>query len=143
LGKHIGFRRRHPQQKTIRLADIIGAVEDTLQIATVRAPSARQDRTQVLWDPVYAKVVDSRRLVTFRSLVLEQLAKGVKAQQKTSTESRCVQTCIQPQHPHQRTQLGLRAGAVCGGSGMNSCKTIGHEIDETRQLGFGMPDWFN
>jgi Rrf2 family iron-sulfur cluster assembly transcriptional regulator len=31
---------------------------------------------------VYAKVVDSRRLVTFRSLVLEQLAKGVKVQQK-------------------------------------------------------------
>jgi Rrf2 family iron-sulfur cluster assembly transcriptional regulator len=76
--------RLHRNADDVSVADIIGAVEDTPQIAKVRAPSARQDMTQDLWDSVNAKVFDLMQSVTLRSLVLEKLAKGVKVQQKAA-----------------------------------------------------------
>jgi Rrf2 family iron-sulfur cluster assembly transcriptional regulator len=45
-------------------------------------PSAVQDMAQDLWDSMDAKVFDFMQSVTLRSLVLEQLAKGIKIQQK-------------------------------------------------------------
>ncbi len=45
-------------------------------------PSAVQDMTQDLWDSVDTKVFDFLQSVTLRSPMLEQLARGVKVQQK-------------------------------------------------------------
>ncbi len=65
----------------ISVADIINAVEDP-------APKAKPqdmptpDMAQDLWDTMNAKVSDFMQSVTLRSLVLEQLAKGVKIEQK-------------------------------------------------------------
>jgi Rrf2 family iron-sulfur cluster assembly transcriptional regulator len=75
------YRLQH-NADDVSVADIIGAVDDTPQTAKVQTPSATQDMTQDLWDAVDAKVFDLMQSVTLRSLVLEQLAKGVKVQQK-------------------------------------------------------------
>ena len=63
----------------ITVADIIGAVEDPAPKA--EAP-ASPDMAQDLWDAMNAKMLDFMQSVTLRSLVLEQLAKGVKIEQK-------------------------------------------------------------
>ena|SRR5450830_1860733 len=65
----------------ITVADIICAVEDA---PPKRAPKDEitQDMAQDLWDSMNAKVLDFMQAVTLRSLVLEQLAKGVKIEQK-------------------------------------------------------------
>ena len=64
----------------ITVADIIGAVEDPTPKA--EAPAASPDMAQDLWDAMNAKMLDFMQSVTLRSLVLEQLAKGVKIEQK-------------------------------------------------------------
>ena len=66
----------------ITVADIISAVEDApAKVSTSEAMPAN-DMAQDLWDAMNAKVLDFMQSVTLRSLVLEQLAKGVKIEQK-------------------------------------------------------------
>lgn len=65
----------------ITVADIIGAVEDQAPKQEVEQ-GATKDMAQDLWDSMNAKVAEFMQSVTLRSLVLEQLAKGVKIEQK-------------------------------------------------------------
>jgi len=66
----------------ITVADIISAVEDPAPKGSASDVPAGQDMAQALWDSMNAKVLDFMQSVTLRSLVLEQLAKGVKIEQK-------------------------------------------------------------
>jgi Rrf2 family iron-sulfur cluster assembly transcriptional regulator len=66
----------------ITVADIIGAVEDAAPEVKPADASANKDMAQDLWDSMNAKVFEFMQSVTLRSLVLEQLAKGVKIEQK-------------------------------------------------------------
>jgi Rrf2 family iron-sulfur cluster assembly transcriptional regulator len=67
----------------ITVADIIGAVEDEAPAkSSTETVSAAPDMAQDLWDTMNAKVLDFMQSVTLRSLVLDQLAKGVKIEQK-------------------------------------------------------------
>ena len=66
----------------IRDRDIIVAVEDAAPRANAKEPEPTQDMAQDLWDSMNAKVLDFMQSVTLRSLVLEQLAKGVKIEQR-------------------------------------------------------------
>ncbi len=68
----------------ITVADIICAVEDPAPKVDAKATAATPDMAQDLWDSMNAKVLDFMQSVTLRSLVLEQLAKGVKIEQKTA-----------------------------------------------------------
>lgn len=67
---------------SITVADIINAVEDTPPKISATDLVPAQDMAQDLWDAMNAKVLDFMQSVTLRSLVLEQLAKGVKIEQK-------------------------------------------------------------
>lgn len=64
----------------ISVADIICAVENSS--AKTKRPKAAL--AQDLWDCVNAKVLEFAQSVTLNSLVLDQLAKGVKIDQKRS-----------------------------------------------------------
>lgn len=66
----------------ITVADIISAVEDSPAKDKAQEAAPAQDMAQDLWDSMNAKVADFMRSVTLRSLVLEQLAKGIKIEQK-------------------------------------------------------------
>jgi Rrf2 family iron-sulfur cluster assembly transcriptional regulator len=66
----------------ITVADIIMAVEDAPARTNSKEPEPTQDMAQDLWDSMNAKVLDFMQSVTLRSLVLEQLAKGVKVEQR-------------------------------------------------------------
>jgi Rrf2 family iron-sulfur cluster assembly transcriptional regulator len=66
----------------ITVADIISAVEDPAPKVKVEEAVPSHDMAQDLWDTMNAKVFDFMQSVTLRSLVLEQLAKGVKIEQK-------------------------------------------------------------
>ena len=67
----------------ITVADIIGAVENEAPVEATPLPhDAAQDMTQALWDALNSKVVDYMQSITLRSLVLDQLAKGFKAEEK-------------------------------------------------------------
>jgi Rrf2 family iron-sulfur cluster assembly transcriptional regulator len=66
----------------ITVADIICAVEDPTPKVKIQNTESSQDMAQDLWDSMNAKVLDFMKSVTLRSLVLEQLAKGVKIEQK-------------------------------------------------------------
>ena len=66
----------------ITVADIISAVEDAPPKVSPQVVANAQDMAQDLWDSMNAKVLDFMQSVTLRSLVLEQLAKGVKIEQK-------------------------------------------------------------
>ena len=67
----------------ITVADIICAVEDAVpEVKTPDASNSSKDMAQDLWDSMNAKVFEFMQSVTLRSLVLEQLAKGVKIEQK-------------------------------------------------------------
>ena len=67
----------------ITVADIIGAVEDEAPAkGSTETVSTTPDMAQDLWDTMNAKVLDFMQSVTLRSLVLDQLAKGVKIEQK-------------------------------------------------------------
>ncbi|OGB83740.1 MAG: DNA-binding protein [Burkholderiales bacterium RIFOXYD2_FULL_59_8] len=66
----------------ITVADIIGAVEDTPPKISPETMSSTPDMAQDLWDTMNAKVLDFMQSVTLRNLVLDQLAKGVKIEQK-------------------------------------------------------------
>ena len=71
---------------SITVADIIGAVEDdadrrTLD-ATRQSEAMAPDLTQDLWDTLNLKIVDYLQSITLRSLVLQQLAKGLGVEQR-------------------------------------------------------------
>ena len=66
----------------ITVADIIGAVEDSPPKISPETMSSTPDMAQDLWDTMNAKVLDFMQSVTLRNLVLDQLAKGVKIEQK-------------------------------------------------------------
>lgn len=78
---------------SITVADIIGAVEDgglhsvidtARRADSVAQAAAGQDMTQDLWDNLNSRMVDYMKSITLRSLVLGQLAKGVRVEMKTS-----------------------------------------------------------
>jgi len=66
----------------ITVADIICAVEDAVPEVKPAEAADTKDMAQDLWDSMNAKVFEFMQSVTLRSLVLEQLAKGVKIEQK-------------------------------------------------------------
>lgn len=68
----------------ITVADIISAVEEASPKENQHHDAPVQDMTQDLWDSVNAKMLDFTQSVTLKSLVLEQLAVGVKIEQKPS-----------------------------------------------------------
>jgi Rrf2 family iron-sulfur cluster assembly transcriptional regulator len=70
------------QTDAITVADIINAVEDPAPKAKSQGEALVHDMAQDLWDSMNAKVSEFMQSVTLRSLVLEQLAKGVKIEQK-------------------------------------------------------------
>ncbi|MEI8170681.1 MAG: Rrf2 family transcriptional regulator [Rhodoferax sp.] len=69
---------------SITVADIIGAVDGR---ASAQADESlhkdtpvTQDLTQDLWDALNSKMVDYMQSISLRSLVMEQLAKGVRVE---------------------------------------------------------------
>lgn len=68
----------------ITVADIICAVEDASPKEKQKGAALAQDMTQDLWDAVNAKVLSFTQSVTLKSLVIDQLAMGVKIEQKPS-----------------------------------------------------------
>lgn len=75
---------------SITVADIIGAVEgaedrrtlDASRQGKVVAREATKDLTQDLWDALNSKMLDYMQSITLRSLVLQQLAKGVGVEER-------------------------------------------------------------
>ncbi|MDO8450209.1 MAG: Rrf2 family transcriptional regulator [Rhodoferax sp.] len=75
---------------SITVADIIGAVEggedrrtlDASRQGKVVARDATKDLTQDLWDALNSKMLDYMQSITLRSLVLQQLAKGVGVEER-------------------------------------------------------------
>jgi Rrf2 family iron-sulfur cluster assembly transcriptional regulator len=69
---------------SITVADIIGAVDgQTTALAEVVARKGEpvaQDLTQALWDTLNTKMIDYMQSISLRSLVMEQLAKGVRVE---------------------------------------------------------------
>ena len=68
---------------SITVADIIGAVESRSTRVPVGAPqdeAMAHDLTQELWDDLNSKMVDYMQSISLRSLVMEQLAKGVRVE---------------------------------------------------------------
>ena len=70
------------QIEDITAADIVCAVEDAPTKAKQPEVSSVQDLTQDLWDAMNVKVLNFMQSVTLKSLVLEQLATGVKIELK-------------------------------------------------------------
>ena len=68
--------------EAITVADIIGAVETPETQAGPHDRLASQDLVQDLWDAMNAKVFEFMQSVTLSSLVLDQIAKGVKLDSK-------------------------------------------------------------
>lgn len=68
--------------EAITVADIISAVENAPPKVNTQRTLVAQNMAQDLWDSMNAKVFDLMQSVTLHSLVLEQLAKGVRIQQK-------------------------------------------------------------
>lgn len=66
----------------ITVADILNAVEEESPKVKRQEASSVQNLTQDLWDTMNAKVLNYTQSVTLKSLVIEQLAMGVKIEQK-------------------------------------------------------------
>jgi Rrf2 family iron-sulfur cluster assembly transcriptional regulator len=70
----------------ITVADIIGAVEDRPEHRTRGTPhqetAGAQDLTQELWDALNSKMTAYMQSITLRSLVMAQLAKGVRMEER-------------------------------------------------------------
>ncbi len=94
----------------ITVADIICAVEDASPTEKWPDSAPMQDMTQVLWDAANAKVFDFTQSVTLKSLVLDQLAMGIKIEQKTSPNrgvfKKPVQPSVRPNVPNSVFALG-------------------------------------
>ena len=80
-----GYTLGH-RSDSITVADIIGAVEGTPARKSAERQSkalvqdAPQDMTQELWDSLNSKMTDYMQSISLRSLVLVQLAKGVRVE---------------------------------------------------------------
>lgn len=72
-----GYSVAH-RMEDITVADIIRAVEDAPPKEMRPDASPTEEMTQDLWDAIDAKLLDFTHSVTLKSLVLEQLASGVK-----------------------------------------------------------------
>ena len=75
----------------ITVADIINAVEggmnmsdDSKRTAHNAGQDTTQEMTQDLWDSLNSKMLDYMQSITLRSLVLGQLAKGVRVEEPAS-----------------------------------------------------------
>jgi Rrf2 family iron-sulfur cluster assembly transcriptional regulator len=94
----------------ITVADIICAVEDTAPEVETAESSSTKDMAQDLWDSMNAKVFEFMQSVTLRSLVLEQLAKGVKIEQKPAANrgvfKKPVHTPVRTSAPNSVFALG-------------------------------------
>ena len=74
----------------ITVADIIRAVEDGADHSALSAhrqgdpptQDKTRDMTQDLWDALNSKMVDYMQSITLRSLVMEQLAKGLQVEER-------------------------------------------------------------
>ena len=84
----------------ITVADIVGAIEDEPSSAKQQDAAQVPDMAQDLWDAMDNNLVNFMRSVKLRSLVLEQLAKGVKIEQKSSHSSGVFK---KPEQPPLRT----------------------------------------
>lgn len=62
----------------ITVADIIGAIEGSRTAHSPQDELMVQDLTQDLWDSLNSKMEDYMQSISLRSLVLQQLAKGVR-----------------------------------------------------------------
>lgn len=95
---------------SLTVADIICAVEEEQPKAKQPDPSPAQDMTQGLWDDMNAKVLGFTHSVTLKSLVLAQLATGVKIEQKTPVNrgvfKKPVHLSIHPNVPNSVFALG-------------------------------------
>ena len=94
----------------ITVADILCAVDDEPSSAKQQDASSVHDLTQDLWDAMNAKLLHFTQSVTLKSLVLDQLAMGVKIEQKPLTNrgvyKRPVQQSIRPNVPNSVFALG-------------------------------------
>jgi len=100
----------------ITVADILCAVEDEPSKIRPQNASSVQDLTQDLWDAMNAKVLNLTQSVTLKSLVLDQLAMGVKIEPKNPVENRGVfkrpvQQSILPNVPNSVFALGQASRA--------------------------------
>ena len=75
--------------ETVTVADIIIAIEGTAGNTGVAESAenqiANRDMTQALWDALSSRLVDYMQSITLRSLVAEQIAKGVAVQPRKPT----------------------------------------------------------
>jgi Rrf2 family iron-sulfur cluster assembly transcriptional regulator len=94
----------------ITVADIIRAVEDAPSKAMQPDVSPVQEMTQDLWDAMNVKVLNFMQSVTLRSLVLDQLAMGVKIELRPAPNrgvfKKPVQQTIRPNVPNSVFALG-------------------------------------
>jgi Rrf2 family iron-sulfur cluster assembly transcriptional regulator len=94
----------------ITVADILCAVEDEPLKTKQPDASPAQDTTRDLWDALNAQVLQFTQSVTLKSLVLEQLAMGVKVEQKPLPNrgvfKKPVQLFIHPKGPNSVFALG-------------------------------------
>jgi Rrf2 family transcriptional regulator, iron-sulfur cluster assembly transcription factor len=73
-----GGYKLNPNNPAISVADIIDAVENTQKEVTTQPTSPAQAIAQDLWDSMDAKAFDFLQSVKLRSLMLEQLPKGIQ-----------------------------------------------------------------
>lgn len=94
----------------ITVADILCAVEDEPSTTNQQDTSSAQNLTQDLWDAMNAKVLNFTQSITLRSLVLDQLATGVKIEQKKTLNggvfTKPVQKFTRPNAPNSVFALG-------------------------------------
>jgi Rrf2 family iron-sulfur cluster assembly transcriptional regulator len=94
----------------ITVADILCAVEDEPSKTKPPDASPAQDMAQDLWDAMNARVLHFTQSVTLKSLVLDQLAMGIKIEQKPLPNrgvfKRPVQQSIHPNVPNSVFALG-------------------------------------
>ena len=94
----------------ITVADILCAVEDEPSKTKQPDASPAQDTTRDLWDALNAQVLQFTQSVTLKSLVLEQLAMGVKVEQKPLPNrgvfKKPVQLFVHPKGPNSVFALG-------------------------------------
>jgi Rrf2 family iron-sulfur cluster assembly transcriptional regulator len=88
----------------ISVADIIGAIEDTVgdpnSVAHREGSQSAHDMTQGLWDTLHSTVVAHMKTITLQSLALEQRAKGFKAEERKPTKKGVFQKLkVEPQRP--------------------------------------------
>lgn len=100
----------------ITVTDILCAVEDAAPSPKHAEASTVQDMTQALWDAMDAKVLDFTQSVTLKSLVQDQLARGVKiepmAAPKRGVFERPVAMRLQAHVPNSVFALGRTARAA-------------------------------